>query len=518
MAIHTLATRAIRGVVTRFSPGGLYSYTPLSNTNSSSPPSTPGGANHTAHPKSFLAKLTAFLIFLLPSFIQRRLRPDEWKARRLYPTSWLDGLRGVASFIVFICHYTGPEVGSYLARPYGNPAENDRAGSSPLQLAFVRVIYSGKPMVHIFFVISGFVLSLKSLKQARKHDYDGLHRTLSSSVFRRGFRLFLPTTASTFMIMIMIRLGWLGKPLPTLWEQLVDWKNALWQITFSWKWDITQLLPYDVHLWTIPIEFSNSLLLFVVLTGVSRMKTYLRLPTVFAIMIYCLKSGRWAAFEFLGGMGLAEIGLIQDARRERSAAVAHVKEEEGVVAQVAGGARSLSSSSVATLAFKTFLVGNLIFALFVAGWPDQAGDISPGLAVLHRNTMEPYYSLGGDLLCFFWYAIGAVQIVFALQQIKTLQDVFVTAPVQYLADISYALYLVHGPVLDVFAHRWMPYVWALVGGKDEAGMWGRMVAWFIGFLLMGVPTIWGSDLFWRTVDVKSVELARWIEAVCVRED
>ncbi|KAK1596970.1 acyltransferase [Colletotrichum navitas] len=516
----SLAVRSVRGALVRLSPSShSYPYAPLSNANGHSEPSLPGGSTSKPQPSTFIARLMAILFFLLPSFLQRRLRLNDSKnhRRRLYPTSWLDGLRGTASLIVFICHYSGPNFGWYLARPYGIPQENDTAASSPLQLPFVRVIYSGKPMVHIFFVISGFVLSLKSLQQARKHNYDGLHRTLSSSVFRRGFRLFLPTTASTFIIMVMIRLGWMGQPLPTLWEQLIDWKNALWRITFSWQWDITQFLPYDVHLWTIPIEFSNSLLLFVTLTGVSRMKTYLRLTSVLTIMAYCLRCGHWAAFEFFGGMVLAEIGLIQEARRERVAAALQNK-EDGSGSAAPDGVSSSCSRSVKTVIIKAFLIGNLIFGLFVAGWPDEVNDITPGIAPLFRNTMEPYFTMGGDLVAFPWYALGAIQIVAALQQVTVLQNLFITPLAQYLGDISYALYLVHGPVLDVLEHRWMPYVWTLVGGREEAGMWGRMVAWFIGLIALGVPTIWCSDVFWRTVDVKTVELSRWIETQCVRDD
>ncbi|KAK1968047.1 acyltransferase [Colletotrichum sublineola] len=510
----SLAVRSIRGAVARLSQTS-YSYSSLSDFNSHSEPASPGGSNPAPRSNPFLARLAAILFFLLPSFVQRRLRPNDFKHRRLYPTSWLDGLRGVASFIVFFCHFTEKHIGWYTARAYGLPDENDPAASSPLQLPFLRVIYSGRPMVHIFFVISGFVLSLKSLKLARKHDYDGLHRTLSSSVFRRGFRLFLPTTASTFIIMVMIRLGWTGSPLPTLWEQLVDWKNAVWRITFSWQWDITQYLPYDTHLWTIPIEYSHSLLLFVVLTGVSRMKTYLRLASVFAIMIYCLKCGHWAGFEFLGGMGLAEIGLIQEARRERAAAAVHNKEGSDMEASVTSDS---PSSSMVTRLVKTFLLGNLIFALFVAGWPNQKADVTPGFAPLWHNTMEPFFTMGGDLVSFPWYALGAMQVVAALQQIQMLQNIFVTPLAQYLADISYALYLVHGPVLDVLSHRWMPIVWILVGGEDGAGMLARLVAWIIGALSLSIPVIWGSDVFWRTIDVKSVELARWIESLCTRDE
>jgi len=522
----SIPLRSLRAAAARFSPG-THAYAPLTNPGAS-PAETAATDSSALPPRSPLARLLAFLFFLLPSFIQRRLRPSSAKPRRLYPTSWLDGLRGVASLIVFFCHYTEGNMGVYV-HSYGVRNDSDKVASSPLQLPFLRVLYSGRPMVHIFFVISGFVLSHKSLKLLRKRDYDTLHKTLASSVFRRGFRLFLPTTASTFIIMLLIRWGWMGTPLPSFWAQLFDWKDAVWRITFSWNWDITQFLPYDVHLWTIPIEMSHSLLLFITLTGLSRMKTYLRLPALFAIMIYCLKCGHWAAFEFLGGMGIAEIGMIQEKRREREAAAEEEKEAAlGDIEAMNGGGSSSSSSSIEKLprlssstarrVFQGFLIVNLVFALFVAGWPNHDAEVTPGIAALWRNTMEPFHTIGGDLVSFPWFALGSIQVVVALQQIKPLQNLFTTPLAQYLADISYALYLCHGPVLDVFAHRWMPSIWGLVGGYENAGMWGRMLVWFLGVLALGVPTIWSSDLFWRTVDVKSVEFARWLESVCIRDD
>jgi hypothetical protein len=86
---------------------------------------------------------------VLPSFVQRRLRPGLTKSQRIHPTSYLDGLRGVASFIVFMGHYTEENLGWYT-EPYG--LYEDGAASSPLQLPLVRVIFSARPMVHIFFM------------------------------------------------------------------------------------------------------------------------------------------------------------------------------------------------------------------------------------------------------------------------------------------------------------------------------------------------------------------------------
>ena len=118
------------------------------------------------------------VLMLIPSPIQRRLAPHLSKTPRVGPTSYLDGLRGLASFVVFAHHYTCDYVYPYVAY-YGVNAE--KLPSSPLQLPFIRVVYSGRPMVHIFFVISGFVLSRKPLQLARAHDYDRLLTTRKAS-------------------------------------------------------------------------------------------------------------------------------------------------------------------------------------------------------------------------------------------------------------------------------------------------------------------------------------------------
>ncbi|KAM4055034.1 acyltransferase family protein [Hirsutella rhossiliensis] len=316
--------------------------------------------------------------------------------------------------------------------------------------------------------------------------------------------------------MILGYLGFIGPTFPTLREQLWDWYNALWTLTLSWKWDITQLMPYNPHLWTIPIEFANSLLLFVTILGLSRLRTHLRLASVLGIMIYSLKSGHWAPCEFLGGMGIAEIGMIQDDARLKGSMDIYQEGDDLEEKALPPRSRAVLGSAK-RLAVFVFFVGNLVFGLFIAGWPGSQDDKTPGISTLWANTMEPFWTWGGDWLIFPWYALGAMQIVLALQQIKVLQDLFVTPPAQYLADISYALYLMHGPMLSLLEHRWLPYAWALVGGSEQAGMCGRTIAWACGIVLLGIPTIWVSDLFWRFVDVKTVQFTRWLEALCIVE-
>ena len=96
-------------------------------------------------------------------------------------------------------------------------------------------------MVHVFFVISGLVLSRKPLQLARAHRYDDLHKTLSSSVFRRTIRLYLPAAFSTFLILLLIRAGWSRPPIDgEFLAQVEDWASAVFDMSKPWQWDVIQ--------------------------------------------------------------------------------------------------------------------------------------------------------------------------------------------------------------------------------------------------------------------------------------
>lgn len=446
------------------------------------------------------AWIFAFFFFLLPSFLQRRLRPDKFKPRRISPTSWLDGLRGVAAFFVYINHYTGRNFVEFQRAYNDHELVN---WSSPLQLPFVRVIFCGLPMVHIFFVISGIALSHKPMRLIRARQYKDLHETLASSVFRRGFRLFLPTVASTFFVLMTNYFGITGTQYPTLAEHLWDWYSALWKITDSWSWDVLWYPPYDVHLWTIGIEFSHSMLLFLVVLGTSRMKSLLRLTFLALFILYCMKGGHWGPSEFVAGIIITELTLIENERRAETDALPKSRSR---------------AKSIKRAGYVVFLSLNVMFALFVAGWPNGKVEVQPVLGAIYKSTMEPYWTSGGNILIFPWYALGAVQIVMAVHQIPLLQRLFTSPFAQFLGDISFSLYLMHGPTQVIFEPRVLPHVWALVHGTKEAGMLQYTVAWFCGLAILIPPTLWISDIFWRLIDVNSVMFARWFEKICITQE
>ena len=62
----------------------------------------------------------------------------------------------------------------------------------------------------IFFVLSGHVLSIKPLQHIRSGNSSALLTSLSSSLFRRPIRLFLPTIPAILATFLGLYFGWNG--------------------------------------------------------------------------------------------------------------------------------------------------------------------------------------------------------------------------------------------------------------------------------------------------------------------
>jgi peptidoglycan/LPS O-acetylase OafA/YrhL len=461
--------------------------------------------------RSFLPKTFALAFALLPSFVQARLRNDRPHQEKLYPTAYLDGMRGLAALFVFFCHYSYTCFVITIGYGQGDAGEYN----NPLLLPIVRLIYSGPPMVCVFFVISGYALSLKPLKLMRSHAWDDLITTMSSSVFRRGLRLFLPTSISTFGILVLLRLGFYEPsraisgdklrhhnviehhpaPLPSLNAQLRDWTGQMFNFMSVFTWaQFAGSTSYDVHLWTIPVEFRSSLMLFLVIVGLSKLRSTVRMPLLAAVILFVFRQDRWELSLFCCGMFIAELDLvIIQANKSPSSSI------------------PLFLSNPAKSSFgRPLWIGLAIVSLYLMSQPDQSFDTTPGwryLSALIPGWFSEKYR--------FWQAIGSVTLVLSVSRLPLLQKPFNSPLIQYLGKISYALYLMHGPVTHVVGYLVQELAWNITGYHYRS-------SYIVGFILgaiVNIPlVIWAADVFWRFVDTPSVKFARWVERQLLVQD
>lgn len=450
-------------------------------------------------------------VFLLPSFLQHRCARDRFRAEKLHPTAYLDGMRGLAALFVFFCHYF------YKAFNIAEGWGHNNANYEIWRLPFVRLLYSGPSMVCIFFVISGYALSLKPLKQARSRSFDGFSQTMTSFVFRRFFRLYLPPLISTFGVLILLRLGiyemtrdfandrkYIHNVVEhhpvleeTLRKQLRHWMKEMYDFVHIWGWEkFGGATGYDVHLWTIPVEFRCSMMLFLVMLGTARLRTGVRFFCLAILMWFVLRSDKWEMFLFLWGMFLAELDLIRGAHEPNSPQSPSPPPTLLPLEKTPEPAPERRRTSN----YFWFLLS--IPALYLMSEPDAGPSGVPGWKYLETFIPEWFSDKYR-----YYQMIGSIIFVICAARSTSWQRFFNSPLVQYFGRISFPLYLMHGPVAHTLGLMVEKRVWDLTGTEGTAYNWGMAFAGVINIPLV----IWAADIFWRAVDAPTVRFAKWLE-------
>ncbi|KAK0127368.1 hypothetical protein ONS96_006917 [Cadophora gregata f. sp. sojae] len=273
------------------------------------------------------AVVLAMFVSLIPSFVPKWGAQKNSKGqngvedRRLSPTAYLDGLRGIACFIVYLTHF----VVNWF------PALKNTYGASPtdnyfFQLPIIRLLFGGHPAVATFFVISGYAISYRALSKIHTGDTAGVLETLSSSTFRRCMRLYLPCAVNTFICMLL-RYWDFFTPDPPRWNTLPQQFS-----TFSaqfWDWWANQKIfmyplmnvegptyspPYNGHLWTIPLEIRGSFVVYGTVLAVAKLSPGWRMAFLVAWDTYLFYMGKWDLFLFVGGALLANLDIPRHAK------------------------------------------------------------------------------------------------------------------------------------------------------------------------------------------------------------
>lgn len=250
---------------------------------------------------------------LTPDLFSRR----KSATKRLGPTSWLDGLRGWAALCVAFMHLT-VYTHEGLELCYGQKfAQSDEYNVSIAALPILRLPFTGGHFaVMLFFVISGYVVPRRLLQHL--HDGQGqkteFFESLHSAIIRRPVRLFMPVILSTLMFWIV----WHTFGIQTPWPK--QRSNAVFEL-FNWIIDISVFLfffkigflytYYNVHTWTIPVEFRGSMFLFIFLFALHNVATRTRVWMTLGMVIHLTlgSPGAWYAC-FFAGLLMSDLDLV----------------------------------------------------------------------------------------------------------------------------------------------------------------------------------------------------------------
>lgn len=447
--------------------------------------------------------LSQFAVTLVPSFLQQYVGVPPNEPKKLHAIAALDGLRGWACLLVFNFHFLFTYTWK-VAEGWG--FAHDNWGIH--QLPIIHMLISGHIMVAIFFVISGYVITQKPLRTIRSKNWERSLLVLSSSTFRRALRLYLPSLTGILLVFVAVRLGCynyshrvinsglfvLGtneqhppimKPFRA---QFWDCYYTIIRLMDPFNWGL-YYNNYNPHLWTIPVEFRSSIVLFTTMLATSRLRTRVRLFMIVCLIWFCTRVDRWDMVLFLCGMLMSEIDIITGLWDGPS------------LDEKPGGYWFLDEFMQQY--GRPFWIAMFIVGLYIGSSPNLGVRWTPGYGWLARLTPRTYNEPHR-----FPQTIGAVIIVCSINHSKDVQKLFTNSVSQYLGKISFAFYIVHGPILHSLGYSIMPSIWLFTGRKTNLQY---CMGLLIGWLTCLPIAIWAGDLFWRLVDIPSVNFAHWLE-------
>ncbi|PKS07288.1 hypothetical protein jhhlp_005890 [Lomentospora prolificans] len=429
-----------------------------------------------------------------------------------------DGLRGIAAFVV-VWHHS-----SLLYFSWGIHNAWHEENGWFIQLPIVRVLIAGIPAVCIFFVISGYAISLKLLRLSHQRKSAEFADALASSLFRRHPRLFMPATAVLFISAIMSYFGafatepWsksvaIATRVPpksdTFIGQLLDWAHH----SMAMGYPIRNMInsrdanAYDPNLWTLPVEFGSSMLVFTLLAVTHKLRPFTRMGFTLALITYFFSKAEPNVLLFVCGMFMADIRtyltLREDARPQLPVTVDGATPRWANFKHRVFGCRIFNS----TFARRLGAILAFVFCIYMLSIPEfeRGAADAPFYGILVSLVPQVYHDAG--LATYFWIPIGAIALVAVVDHNPFLQRMFNSWLAQYLGKISFSLYLIHGPLLWSWG-AWLAPRFIPTGEDVTTSQYGWGVV--LCYLCFWPLAIYEADLVTRLIDTKSVAFTRWI--------
>ena len=370
----------------------------------------------------------------------------------------LEGLRGVAAIMVVLFHsmsmfYPGFFYGQ---QGYSIPGVQNMRLEDNLYATPMMGLFTGSFAVAIFFVLSGFVLSIGFFV---KNDESIIKRL----AVKRYLRLMLPAFTAIILAYVILRLG------------LDDWKSQAAQITHSgwlsalWVqapnlWEaITQGVygvfatggsTYNPVLWTLKVEFIGSFMIF----GMALLFAKSKYRWVMYLIVLSLCFTTWYV-AFIVGMIIADIFV--------------------------------HYAKVLKLIPKSVLIGGAIIGIGLGAFP--ATDIK---GTVFELILIPF--LTKDQTMIIYLTLGATLVTLATLLVPAMKCFFSHRKIAFLGKYSFSLYLIHLPILFLVAAGVFVGVYSTLGFH---------VAVLTSMIVTIVVTIPATFLFEKYVDRPSIKLS-----------
>lgn len=369
----------------------------------------------------------------------------------------LEGLRVLAAVVVVLYHaalifYPGffYGVGTALA-----PVQNARIETGLYQNP-ISGFLSGTFAVGIFFVLSGFVLSIAFFQRKDQN-------IIKKMAAKRYVRLMIPALFSVIIAWAVMSVGWTKTMAQTVAITHSGWLANLWTFTPHLHSAIYQGIvaiftvgdvTYNYVLWTIHYEFLGSFIVFGLALLAYDMKNRW---VVYAAMIFILANS-WL-LGFILGMALADVYV----------------NKQAIIKTIDG-----------RIKVALILIG-IVFGSYPAG---------PITSPVYKFLQIPGFDQTQQIS--FFITIGAACVVFSALTLKPLTKFLANPHLSKFGRYTYSLYLIHMPVLFTVCTGSFLFFYPYLGLHKAS-----IVAIFV-FIMVLLPVVY---LFERFVDATALRYA-----------
>jgi peptidoglycan/LPS O-acetylase OafA/YrhL len=424
--------------------------------------------------------------------------------KQLRRTAYLDGLRGFAAMLVYWHHH---QLWAHDTSILDDVLENTWGYKGKYHFATfhgIRTFFTGGHFaVTVFFVISGYVLSTKPLSLLQAGEYVKLGDNLGSALFRRWLRLYIPVICTTFLYMT----SWHAFGIWTASEHQSNYHDELWNwysefknFSFIYNMGGEPWFSYNFHVWSIPVEFKGSIVIYTSLLAFSRCTRNARLLCQLGLIWYFMYiTDAWYCAAFMSGMLLCDLDLL-------------------------AANNDLPDFFSKLQPYKEPIFYSLfVISIYLGGVPSMNANIevlkeSPGWYYLSFLKPQAFYDYKWFYL--FW---AASFMIASIPRISWLKAFFEMRFNLYLGRISYSFYLVHGPVLWTLGDRLYSLVgyahqpqflgipqWVNKFPLSKAGPLGLEPSFLAPALIVLPVTLWLAEIVTRVIDEPSVKFAQWL--------
>ncbi len=367
---------------------------------------------------------------------------------------YLDGIRGLAAFCVFLHHF-----GLAFHPAYFNGVMAD-SHLSGWDVWYGKSVFSfltsGSFCVHIFFILSGYVLSRKYFKT---EDVN----VLVAAAQKRYLRLYIPVGVTIVLAYILMISGAYFNVAAGAITHSEDWLGSFWLMEHPFREFLKSLLygtmllgnnSFDTTLWTMSIELFGSMLVFALLALTHNTRRKLISFLVFGLVLILINKTLYTCFVLGIALNYVERNLEK------------VKKYSNLVIVI------LMMS--AGLLLGSYHEGHIEGTIY---------DKLPAGILALKNT---FHILGGFLF------------ILSVMLSTRLQAFFSLRPLRFLGLVSFSLYLIHPLVIGSFSSFLFLQLHEAIGYN---------LAVLFVFVLTTLLVLWLSNLMAIHIDLKGMRFS-----------